>query len=194
MNKQRLKEKTKVDIKRAKQATFDNLPKTAETPKAPKPQKSISLQLSHTIKEAELELKVNFRLMPSRMHFSNLQLNLFFDNDKVNSYLIAIPPSRLLSDELEYPITLDMTGIPKGEHVIKVDLAEKWQSDEVLTQASQYVVLSYQPVRKEDRYVKVPLVRKIDGTFRIILPDEQELYRKMSELNRKEHASKRDPW
>jgi len=189
-----LREKTKVDIKRAKQATFDNLPKTTEPIRAPKPQKSISLQLSHSIKEAELELKVNFRLMPSRMHFSNLELDLFFDNNKVNSYLIAIPPSRLLNDELEFPIALDMTGIPPGEHVIKVDLAERWQSGEVLTQASQYVVLSYQPVRREDHYVKVPLVQKIDGAFRIILPDEQELYRKMAEVNRKEHASKRDPW
>jgi hypothetical protein len=194
LNKQRLREKTKVDINRAKQATFDNLPKTTETPRAPKPQKSISLQLSHILKEAELELKVNFHLMPSRMHFSNLVLDLFFDNNKVNSYLIAIPPSRLLSDELEFPITMDMTGISPGEHVIKVDLDEKWQSGEVMTHASQYVVLSYLPVRREDRYVKVPLVRKIDGAFRIILPDEQELYQKIAEQNRKEHASKRDPW
>jgi hypothetical protein len=49
-------------------------------------------------------------------------------------------------------------------------------------------------VRREDRYVKVPLVRKIDGAFRIIVPDEQELYQKIAEQNRKEHASKRDPW
>jgi hypothetical protein len=193
MKKQRLREKTQVDINKAKQATFDNLPKTQETHES-KPQKSILLHLSHTIKECELNLSINFQLLPSRMHFSNLQLDLYFDNNKVNSYQISIPPSRLLSDELEFPIALDMTGICQGEHIIKVDLAEKWETGEILTHASQYVVVAYSPVRREERLVKVPIVRKVEGSFRIIMPDEKELYEKIEQGKRQEAASKRDNW
>ena len=76
MNKERIREKTLVDLKRAKQATFDNLPKTADAPNQPKPDKSIIIQLNHATKEDELDLSISFRLLPSRMHFSNLLLDL----------------------------------------------------------------------------------------------------------------------
>ena len=192
LKKERIREKTLVDLKRAKQSTFDNLPKTAESPKQAKPEKSIIIELGHATKEDELELAISFRLLPSRMHFSNLLLDLSFDGCKVNTYRVAIPPSRLLSDELEFPIALDMTGIPKGDHVVKVELSEKWETGEVLTYASKYVVVQYSPVRKEDRYVKVPLVRKIDGAFRIVLPEEKELYESLDKGHRDELNTKRD--
>jgi hypothetical protein len=194
MNKERIREKTLVDLKRAKQATFDNLPKTTEKPNETKPQKSIIIQLNHTTKEDELDLAISFRLLPSRMHFSNLLLDLHFDGNKVNSYLIAIPPSRLLSDELEFPIALDMTGIPSGEHVVKVELTEKWETGEILAQASKYVVVQYTPIRKEDRYVKVPLVRKIDGAFRIVMAEEKELYESLEKGHREDLNTKRDKY
>ncbi|MGD6852277.1 MAG: hypothetical protein ACQCN6_09490 [Candidatus Bathyarchaeia archaeon] len=195
MKKERIREKTLVDIKRAKQATFDTLPKNTDSPKEPKPEKSIVIQLSYATKEDELDLTVGFRLMPSRMHFSNLLLDLYFDGDKVNSYLVAIPPSRLLSDDLVFPIDLDMTGIQQGEHVIKVELSEKWETTgEVLAQASKYVVVQYSPVRREDRYVKVPIVRKIDGAFRIVLPEEKELYRQIEKEQQRASSAKRDNW
>ena len=192
MKKERIREKTLVDLKRAKQSTFDNLPKTADAPKQAKPEKSIIIELNHATKEDELELAISFRLLPSRMHFSNLLLDLSFDGCKVNTYRVAIPPSRLLSDEMDFPITLDMTGIPKGEHVIKVELSEKWETGEMLAYASKYVMMQYQPVHKEDRYVKVPLVRKIDGAFRIVLPEEKELYDALEKGNRQEQNAKRD--
>jgi hypothetical protein len=192
LNKERIREKTLVDLKRAKQSTFDNLPKTPDAPKPQKPEKSIVIQLTHATKEDELDVAISFQLLPSRMHFSNLLLDLHFDGCKVNSYRVAIPPSRLLSDELDFPIALDMTGIPKGEHVVKVELSEKWETGEVLAYASKYVVVQYSPVRKEDRYVKVPLVRKIDGAFRIVLPEEKELYDALDKGNRSEQFSKRD--
>jgi hypothetical protein len=192
MKKERIREKTLADLKRAKQSTFDNLPKTPEAPKQDKPEKSIVIQLTHTAKEDELELAISFRLLPSRMYFSNLQLDLHFDGTKINSYRVAIPPSRLLSDELEFPIALDMAGISVGEHVVKVELSEKWMTGEVLAYASKYVVVQYSPVRKEDRYVKVPLVRRIDGAFRIVLPEEKELYDALDRNHRDELNAKRD--
>jgi hypothetical protein len=194
MKRERIREKTLVDINKAKQATFDNLPKNVDTAKEPKPNKSILIQLSYATKEDELDLSIGFRLLPSRMHFSNLQLDLHFDSNKVNSYHIAVPPSRLLSDELEFPLTLDMAGIRSGEHVIKAELSEKWETGEILAHASKYVVVQYKPVRKEDRYVKVPIVRKIDGAFRIVLPEEKELYRELEKGKQKELNAKRDKW
>lgn len=194
MKKERIREKTLVDINRAKQATFDNLPKNADSPKEAKPNKSIVIQLSHATKEDDLNLAVGFRLLPSRMHFSNLLLELYFDGDKVNAYQVAIPPSRLLSDELEFPIALDMAGIRQGEHVIKVELSERWENGDILAQASKYVVVQYSPVRREDRYVKVPLVRKIDGAFRIILPEEKELYSQIEKEQQRQFNAKRDNW
>jgi len=185
MKKERIREKTLVDINKSKQSTFDNLPKNTDTPKESKPQKSIAIQLSHITKDDELGLTVSFRLFPSRLHFSNLLLTISFDGNKVNSYLIAIPPSRLLSDELEFPIDLDMTGIRQGEHVTKVELSERWETGEILVQAAKYVVVQYLPVHREDHYVKVPLVRKIEGAFRIVLPQEKELYRQLERENNK---------
>jgi len=194
MKRERIREKTLVDINKAKQATFDRLPKNVDAAKEPKPNKSIIIQLSHKVKEDELDLSIGFRLLPSRMHFSNLQLDLYFDSNKVNSYLIAVPPSRLLSDELEFPITLDMAGICSGDHVIKAEFSEKWETGEILAHASKYVVVQYTPVRREDRYVKVPIVRKIDGAFRIVLPEEKELYRELERGKQRELNAKRDKW
>jgi hypothetical protein len=67
-------------------------------------------------------------------------------------------------------------------------------NSEVLAYASKYVVVQYSPIRREDRYIKVPLVRKIDGAFRIVLPEEKELYDALEKGNREEANSKRDKY
>ena len=194
MKKERLREKTLADIQRSKQSTFDKLPEPKITRIHPN-EKSIDIaQLEHIIKDNELVLSVAFRLLPSRKLFSNLMLELYFDNDKLNTYLISIPPSDLLSDQFEFPITLDMKGICPGTHVIKVELLEKWGTNEILTSASKYIMVQYDPSRKEDQYVKVPIVRKIDGAFRIIMPGEKDLYEQLERSHREELKSKKDYW
>jgi hypothetical protein len=194
MKKERIREKTLVDIKKSRQSTFENLPKEVIKTTETKPNKSIAIQLNYTTKEDELDLSIGFHLLPSRMYFSNLILDLSFDNHKINSYCVSIPPSRLLSDELEFPLTLDMKGIQAGEHVIKVEMSEKWETGEILVHSSKYVVLQYSPIHKQDRYVKVPIVRKIEGAFRIVLPEEKELYRELEKEHQKELNFKKDKW
>ncbi len=195
MNKQRLRDKTLVDVKKSKQSTFDRLPQRKISPASSQIQKSIVIaQLGHTIKEDELELSITFRLLPSKNVFSNLMLELFFDNDKLGPHLINIPPSQLLGDELEFPIMLDMKGITPGPHTIKAEIYELWNTNEKLTSTSKYVIVQYSPARKEDRYVKVPIVKKIDGAFRIILPDEKQLYQELGKSQQQELNTKRDQW
>ena len=195
MKKQQLKDKTIADIKKTKQYTFDTLPEPKPHPAISKTEKSILIaQLEYTIKENVLELSITFSLLPSQNHFSNLTLELFFDDNKLNSYLISIPPSQLLSNELEFPISLDMKGICPGPHTIKVEMFERWSTGEKLTGASRYVIVEYSSTRKEDNYVKVPFVRKIDGAFRIILPQEKELYQQLERNQRQELDSTRDHW
>lgn len=195
MKKQQLRDKTLVDIKKTKQYTFDTLPEQKTQQFASKTERSIDIaQLAYSIKENLLETSISFRLLPSKNHFSNLTLELYFDNNKLNCYLIGIPPSQLLSDELAFPISLDMTGICPGPHTIKVEMYERWHTGEILTSASKYVIVNYSPTRKEERYVKVPIVRKIDGAFRIILPEEKELYEQFERNKRQELNSKRDRW
>jgi hypothetical protein len=191
MKKQQLRDKAMVDVKKTKQYTFDTLPEPKAKQAVSKTEKSILIaQLEYTIEENGLELSVAFRLLPSQNHFSNLTLELFFDDNKLNSYLISIPPSQLLSNELEFPISLDMQGICSGSHTIKVEMFERWHTGEKLTSASRYVIVEYSPTRKEDRYVKVPIVRKVDGAFRIILPQEKELYEQLERNKRQEIDSK----
>jgi hypothetical protein len=195
MKKQRLRDKTLADIKQTKQHTFDTLPEQKTLKTTPQIEKTIVIaQLGYTIKENTLYLSIPFQLLPSKNHFSNLTLNLYFNDNKINSYLISIPPSQLLSNELTFPITLDMKGITPGPHTIKVEMFERWNTGEILTSTSRYVIANYNPTRKEDRYVKVPIVRKIDGAFRIILPEEKELYEKLEKNQRKEIDSTREHW
>ena len=195
MKKQQHREKAIVDVKKNKQYTLDSLPEPKTQQKLSKTEKAIVVaQLAYIIKENVLELSIAFRLLPSQNHFSNLTLELYFDDNKLNCYLISIPPSQLLSNELEFPITLDMEGICPGPHTIKVEMYERWHTGEKLTSTSRYVIVQYSPVRKEDRYVKVPIVRKIDGAFRIILPEEKELYEQLERNHRKEIDSTRDHW
>jgi hypothetical protein len=194
MKKQQLREKTLVDIKKSKQATFNDLPRWEKETRA-QLEKAISIaQLSHVITENELELTIDFRLLPSKSFFSDVSLELYFDNNKINSYLISIPSSKLLGDELNFPITLDMNGICPGSHTIKVEMYEQCKEGEKLNAASKYIILQYSPLHMEDRYIKIPIVRRIAGSLRIILPEEQKIIKDLERSQQKELKSKKDPW
>ncbi len=194
MKKERIREKTIGDIKESKQLTFDQLPKNEAPQPTTKFEKSIDIsQLKYSIKENELELSIAFGLLPSKNYFSNLALEIYFDSDILNTFQINLPPSQLLGDELEFPVTLDMTGICQGAHTIKVEMFEPGEKERLFCE-SKYVIVQYSPSRREDRYVKVPIVRKIDGVFRIILPQEKELYEQFEKNRRQDLNSKRDQW
>jgi hypothetical protein len=192
LKKQRLRERTISEVNKARQSTFDKFPKQTAEPFV-KIEKSIMIaQLAYVIKEDELELSVAFRLYPSKNHFSNLTLELYFDDHKLDTHVLTLPPSQLLGDELEFPIALDMRGITAGTHSIKVELAECLNTSEKFFCASKYIIAQYKPIKREDRYIKIPIVKKIGGAFRIMLPEEQELYQDLEESKRQEIKSQRD--
>lgn len=195
MKKQRLRDKTLADIAKSKQVTFDKLPEPKAAQPKPSVEKSIEIaQLEYSAKEDELEFTVAFRLLPSKNAFSSLTLELHFDENKLNTYVISIPPSKLLNDEFEFPIALDMKGICPGPHTVKVEIYERWDTGEKLTSASKYVIVEHSPTRKQDRYIKVPIVKRIDGAFKIIMPEEQEFYEQLEKKRREEQSSMREHW
>ena len=192
--KKQLREKTLVDIKKSKQATFNELPHWEAEASSTQVKKAISIaQLSYVMRENELELSIEFSLLPSKSWFSTVALNLYFDNDKLGDYLLSVPSSQLLGDELNFPVTLDMISISPGEHTIKVEMYEPAKGQKLYA-SSKYIVFTYSPVRKEDRYIKIPIVRKIAGEFRIILPEEQDMLKDLERSQHEEQKNKRDQW
>jgi hypothetical protein len=72
---------------------------------------------------------------------------------------------------------------------------ELWDSNEKLTCTSKEIAVEYIPVRREDRLIKIPIMKTIAGAdVSIVLDSEKEIYRKMEENMKKETVSKRDEW
>jgi hypothetical protein len=182
-----------------KQLTLDNLPDAKEKPvqiSAPIHVKRIIINEIDTLtKEDELELKVDFTLVPSKYSFSKVKLDLWFDNQRIKSFSIRIPQSPLAKDEFELTPVLDMKGIPAGNHSIKVELYELWSSGEKLLQIFKEVIVDYVPLTRESRLVKVPSVKSVVGDDLAVVSElEQDLYRDIEKTTKKEQLSKRDDW
>jgi hypothetical protein len=198
---QRLREKIRTDVKYSKQTTLGNLP---EAPKA-EPSKAVVMkelkkqieitQITPSTREDELELKVGFRLVPSRTFFSSVTSDLFFDEQKIDSLRLRILQGPLSTDDSEFSSTLDMTGIGEGQHTIRVEMYELWASGEKLHCTSKEVAVAYVPLRREDRLIKVPTVKSAAGTdLEIVSDSEKRIYREINEEMKKESESKRDYW
>jgi hypothetical protein len=178
------------------QLTLDNLPDAKEKPiqiSAPIHVKRIIITEINTLtKEDQLELKVAFTLVPSKYSFSKVKLDLWFNNQRIKSFLIIIP---LAKDEFELTPLLDMKGIPAGNHSIKVELYELWSSGEKLLQTFREVIVDYVPLTRESRLVKIPSVKSVVGAdLAVVSESEQDLYRNIEKTTKKEQLSKRDDW
>ena len=120
---------------------------------------------------------------------------MWFDNQKIISVPVRIPQGALSADEFELTPVLDMKGIPKGAHIIKVEMSELWSSGEKLTQTAKEVTVDYIPLTRESRFVKVPSVKSVAGTDLVVVSkSEKNLYRGIEETMKKENNSKRDSW
>lgn len=198
---QRLREKVRDAVKQSKQMTFDNLQealkKESVETAVPKQKKQIVIgEIGTVAKEDELELKVGFRLFPSRNSFSKITVELYFDEQKIHTRSISIPNGPLARDELELPpFVLDMKGIAAGSHTIMVEMYELWSSGEKLNCTAKEATIEYVPVRREDRLIKVPIVKSVAGADLTVVTDsEKDIYREIDESMRNEEASKRDEW
>jgi len=197
---QRLREETRAAVKQSKQTTLDSLPKvpkkeSAKTVESDHKKQIVITEIETVTKEDELALKVEFRLLPSRTAFSKITSELYFDGQKLKVVCISIPQSPLATDDFELTPVLDMKGINPGLHTIKVEMYELWPSGEKLTCTSKEVTVEYVPKSREDRLVKIPIVKSIAGTDLAIASDsEKSIYREIEESIKKELISKRDEW
>ena len=191
----RLREKTLAEVKRSKQATFDSLPAAKEKSVPVRNSKRIIItEIANEATEDDLELKVVFRLMPSKAAFSKVFAEMYFDGQKFHSCAVRIPQGPLSADELELPVSLDMNGINSGQHLIRVEMYELWNSEEKLTCTSKEVATDYVPLRKQDRYIKIPIVRNPVAIIDVVAEPAKEVYEEIEKDQKKEFVGKRDEW
>ena len=190
----------RADVKHSKQSTFDNISETKKSEPAkaitPELRKKIEItDITVSTREDEWVFKVSFRLLPSKTAFSRLTLDVYFDEHKLESLRLCIIQGPLAADDLEFSFVIDMTGIAQGQHCLRVEMYELWSSKEKLTCTSKEMTLEYAPVRREDRLVKVPIMKTAAGVDLPIVSDsEKEIYREIEENMKKETVSKRDEW
>jgi hypothetical protein len=195
----RLREKTIAEVKQYKQKTFDNLPAMQGKPSqkgdaGTKKQIKIT-EICNETKEDELDLKVVFRLIPSRAAFSKIMTELHFDGQKLYRTAVRIPQGLLSANDLELPFILDMRGINAGLHSIRVEMYELWASEEKFNCTSKEATLDYVPVRRQDRYIKIPIVKNATGDeIEIVSKPQKEVYREIEKDLKEEHVSQQDKW
>jgi hypothetical protein len=186
-------------VKQAKQSTLKDLSFQFNIERAREsisPTKAIVInKISDTTKEEELALKVEFGLLPSKTSFSKINLDLYFQEQLINSTLLSITPSSLLDDSLEFPRFLDMKGIEAGNYQIRVEMYEPWSTGEKLNFTSKEITIQYVPVTRESRLVKIPTVKSVAGSdLTVISSSAKNIYREIEQDQKQEAISKRDEW
>jgi hypothetical protein len=187
--------------KPTKQLTLDSLPaSTRNEPASANPQKPARQILITGIdtqtKEDELALKVGLKLLPSKAAFSKVQMDLWFDEQKISSISIRIPQGALAADEFELTPILDMKGIPAGVYTVKVGMYEFWSSSgERLFDTAKEVAVDYVHQTRQSRLVKVPSVKSVAGAnLEVVSESEKDIYHGIEKTIKKEQLSQRDDW
>ncbi len=188
------------DIKYSKQTTLGSQPETQKA--APSEtvvqehKKQIEVtQITTSTREDELALKVSFKLTPSRTAFTRLTSGLYFDELKIDSLRLRVLQGPLATDESEFSTVLDMTGISEGKHTVRVEMYELWESGEKLRGTSKEATIDYVPLKREDRLIRIPIVKAIEGAGLDIVSDtEKNIYREIDKEMRRESESRRDYW
>jgi hypothetical protein len=150
--------------------------------------------IAQTTKEDELTLIVEFSLLPSKASFSKVTLDLFFEEQLLNSTQLSIQSS-LLGESLEFPQFLDMKGIVAGEYLIRVEMYEPWSTGEKLNFTSKEIAVQYVPKTRAERLVKIPTVKSVAGTdLAVVSCSAKNIYREIEQDQKQEAISKRDEW
>jgi hypothetical protein len=193
------KEKNKGNMKQSKQSTLDNLSFQFNIQKptiSVKPEKAIVInRIVDSLRESDLEMNIEFALLPSKAFFSKINLDVYFENQLLKSTTLGIPQSPLLNDNFDFPLLFDMRGISAGTYLIRVEMYEPWSSDVKLNFTVKEIVVNYVPQTRESKLVKIPTVKSIAGSdLTIISSSAKEIYRELQQDLQKETLSKRDEW
>jgi hypothetical protein len=200
LSKNQLKRETvAIDVKDAKQSTLEDLSfqfNIERTREVARPTKTIIInQISNKIEEDELALKVEFALLPSNTAFSKINLDLYFDDQLINSTTLCAPQSALLSDNLEFSTVLIMKGIVAGSYLIRVQMYELWDSSEKLCFTEKEIVVEYAPQTKESLIAKVPTVKGVAGAdLTVVSSTAKNIYHEIEQDQKQESISKKDEW
>jgi hypothetical protein len=196
---QQKREIISVDVKQMKQSKLEdlsfqfNINRNKESTKSTK--EIVINSLSETTKEDELAIKVEFSLLPSKVSFSKVNLDLYFQEHLLNSTAISIPQSNLLNDNFEFLVIVDMKGIGAEEYLFRVEMYELWSSGEKLNFTSKEIAVQYVPQTREGRLVKIPTVKSVAGTdLTVVTSSAKEIYREIEQDQKQQEISKRDEW
>jgi len=133
--------------------------------------------------------------VPSRTTFSRVTSNLYFDDLEIDSLRLRVLQGPLATDESEFSIGLDMTGISEGKHILRVEMYELWDSGERTTSASKEATIDYVPVRREDRLIRVPIIKRTEGAdLEIVTAMEKNIFREIDEAMKRDSEGKREHW
>ena len=197
---QHLREKMRKVAKQTKQTTLDSL---SLLPKKKLDEKTVARQtkqieitdVTTTSREDELVLIVSFKLIPSRTFFSRITADISFDQQQIESLRLRILQGPLATNEAEFSSVLDMTGIHAGQHLLSVIMHEFWTLEENPIKACKEISIEYIPTKREDRLIKVPIIKSVAGTDLSIVSDsEKNIYRKIEEEMKRQTTSRRDNW
>jgi hypothetical protein len=200
LSKNQLKRETVATaVKHAKQSTLEDLSfqfNINRQKEANIPAKAIIInRITEMTKEDEVALKIEFSLLPSKKSFSKINLDLYFQEQLINSSLLLISQSSLLGDCLEFPRFLDMKGIEAGNYQIRIEMYEPWSSGEKLNFTSKEITVQYVPVTREARLVKIPTLKSVAGSdLTVVSSSAKDLYRDIEQDQKQETISKRDEW
>jgi len=197
---QHLREKMRKVAKQTKQTTLDSL---SLLPKKKLDEKTVARQtkqieitdVTTTSREDELVLIVSFKLIPSRTFFSRITADISFDQQQIESLRLRILQGPLATNEAEFSSVLDMTGIHAGRHLLSVIMHEFWTLEENPIKACKEISIEYIPTKREDRLIKVPIIKCVAGTdLSIVSESEKNIYREIEEEMKRQTTSRRDNW
>ena len=137
LNEEKTKKRNiKTAFDKSKQSTLDDLSFQFNIQKPNRqtnPQKKLWLTtFQSVINEDELAINVEFTLLPSKLAFSKINLDIYFEDQLLKSIILGIPQSSLLNDNFDFPIVLDMRGISAAKYIVRVEMFELWPSGEKL--------------------------------------------------------------
>lgn len=193
--REKTKEKSKIQQQSVLVDPYFNLG-TSKSNKADKPKKEIIIQdIASMSEEYEVALKIVFMLLPNKTSFSKVNLDLYFEQQILNSTTLAIPQGALITDSFEFPQIINMKGIAQGRYSIRIEMYEPWSTGEKLNYTFKELAIVYVPQTRESRYVKVPTVKRVAGSDLVIVSSSTKtLYHDIEEDKKRQSITNRDKW
>ena len=179
--------------KQAKQVKLDSYPSETQTKPSPEKKQIVITDFDSTLVWDDLILEVGFKLTPSKLVFSKVNVDLWFNQKRTKSFLFDILHSFDSTNEFELKVTLSLRGLQSGTFPVKVEMYEVMSSREKRGYTEKEIEVEYTSQTKKAKLREIPIVKKVEGDGIAIVSDSEKLlYKEMQETMKKELASKRE--